>query len=83
LVLERVARVADAVDMSLIDSIAGFSTAQATAEVQMKVAAHLLKTAQNVQGDIVSKLLSSAMETVEVAASQVASDLGSELDTFA
>lgn len=69
--------------MSLVDSIAAFSTAKATAEVQFQVAARVLKIAQNTQGQIATDLLAAATETMEQAMAQVQGDAGQNFDTLA
>jgi len=67
--------------MSLIDSIVSFKAAESLAQVQMAVAAKVLQTTRD-QGQMVVELLNAALEGMEQAIVDLASDLGTNLDTY-
>jgi hypothetical protein len=68
--------------MSMIDSIAGFSTALKQAELQGAVAIKVLKMAQG-QDQVVADLLADALQSVEQSVEQFARDAGAQIDTLA
>jgi len=67
--------------MSLIDSVASFKAAESLAQVQMAVAAKVLQATRD-QGQMVAELLNAALEGMEQAIEDLASDLGTNLDTY-
>lgn len=69
--------------MSMVSDIAGLSTAMSTAKLQMDVSTRVFKLANQQQGQVVSKLLESAMENMQVITSQLAQDIGNHIDTTA
>jgi hypothetical protein len=68
--------------MDLANSIASFSTAQAQAELQFKVAARILKISQD-QGNVATQLVQAAVENLEEVVTGFAEGLGSGFDTYA
>ena len=68
--------------MSLVNSIASFSIAKSMAEVQMAVAAKVLKMAQG-QDQVAAELVSAAVENVQQAIEDLVGDLGSNFDACA
>lgn len=68
--------------MSMIDTIAGFSTAFKQAEVQAAVAVKVLKMAQG-QDQVAANLLADALESVEQSMEEFARTAGAQIDTLA
>ena len=68
--------------MSLVNSIISFSTAKSLAEVQMAIAAKVLKIAQG-QDQVAAELVSAAVENVEQVIEELVGDLGSNFDAYA
>jgi hypothetical protein len=69
--------------MSMIGDIAGLSTAMSTARLQTAVGAKVLKMAMQQNGQVVSKLLESAMENMQAIVTQFAEDLGNNIEVRA
>jgi hypothetical protein len=69
--------------MSMVADIAGLSTAMSTAKLQADVSTKVLKLVNQQQGQVVSKLLESAMENIQAIATQFAEDVGNNIDTQA
>jgi len=67
--------------MSLIESVANFKAAESMVQVQMAVAAKVLKTTQD-QGQMAVELINAALEGMEQAIKDLAGDLGSSLDAY-
>lgn len=68
--------------MSLIDSIVGFKAAQSTAQIQMAVAAKILKISQG-QGQAMVDMVTAANENMEKAMSEMLEGMGSGYDGYA
>ncbi|MBP7933781.1 MAG: hypothetical protein KA354_03950 [Phycisphaerae bacterium] len=68
--------------MSLIDSIVGFKAAQTTAEIQMAMAAKILKITQG-QGQAAADMVAAANENLEKAMSEMLEGMGSGYDRYA
>lgn len=68
--------------MSLVESIIGFSSAYSQAKVRMEVAAKVLKIAQG-QNQVAAELVSAAVENVEEMITDLAADLGNQIDVSA
>lgn len=68
--------------MSLIDSIVGFKAAQSTAQIQMAVAAKILKITQG-QGQAMVDMVTAANENMEKAMSEMLEGMGSGYDGYA
>jgi len=68
--------------MSLIDSIVGFKAAQSTAQIQMAVAAKILKISQS-QGQAMVDMVTAANENMEKAMSEMLEGMGSGYDGYA
>ncbi len=66
-----------------INAIASMSTAMATARVQNEVGVRVLKMAQDMQGQVATSLLSSAVETANEIAKMNSGDVGSRIDVTA
>jgi hypothetical protein len=81
--LQLVLPIADKASMSMINEIAAFSTAMSTAQVQSAVATKVLKMANNQAGEVVSRLLDSAMENMQATMQNFAGDLGNNVDETA
>ena len=67
--------------MSMIDSIVSFKSAESIAQVQMAVAAKVLKMAQG-QDQVAADLVSAALENVEQCMEELAGQLGTNFDTY-
>jgi hypothetical protein len=68
--------------MSMIESIASFSTARAQAEVKTEAAFKTMKIAQD-QNEVAANLISDTMEAVEEMIGDFAGELGGQLDQTA
>ena len=68
--------------MSMIDSIAGLSTAMSQAQLQTDVSTKVLKLAQQ-QSQPAAELLDAAMENVQEIISEMAGGAGGNVDTTA
>ncbi len=68
--------------MSLTDGIIELAAAQSMAQVQMAVAAKVLKVA-NAQGDAALQLIQSATQNVQESIERVAEDLTAGVDLYA
>lgn len=68
--------------MSMIDDIAGMSTAMSQAKLRTEVGVKVLKLSQN-QSQNVASLLSDAMENVQNIISETAEGLGGGFDAYA
>lgn len=69
--------------MDLIGAIAGYSTAAQLAEVQMAVAAKVLKLAQSAQATPAVELLQAASEQLQDSIEAMAGSLGDGFDVYA
>lgn len=69
--------------MSLVDSVAQFSTAVSQAQVQAAVATRVLKISQDSQSQVAAALLGETVDNLEQVIEDFANNLGAQIDTYA